>query len=229
MFGGIKLMYYICNVQQIYNNKVSKKVKAYKFKLKLTKAQEALADEYINTARALYNLALETRNYAYASKKVYWNYYNLSSQLTDLRKEFDWIRKLPSNTCQDVLERQELAFKSFFKSGGYPKFAKKDRYKSVTFKNVKQDTHNRLKLEKFGSVKYFNSRNIEGKIKRATLSRKNGDYFISVIAEQEALPLLLNNSLVAIDLGISKLAFLSDGTSYENIKPLENLQKVLIV
>ena len=206
---------------------MSKKIKSYKFKLKLTKAQQRLADEYINTARAIYNLALETRSYAYSSKKVSWNYYNLSSQLTELRKEFDWIRKLHSNTCQDVLERQEIAFKSFFKGGDYPKFAKKDSYKSITFKSLKQETHNRLKLEKFGSVKYFNSREIEGKIKRATLTRKNNQYYISVISELNVTPIKLDDSIVGIDAGISKLAFLSDGTSYENIKPLENLQKQL--
>lgn len=207
-----------------------KLIKTYKFKLKLTKTQISLVDEYINTSRALYNLALETRTYAYKSHKIYWNYYDLSSQLTELRAEFDWVRKLPSNTCQDVLERQEKAFKSFFKGGGFPKFAKKDNYNSVTFKNIKQDTHNRLKVEKLGSIKYFNSRNIEGKIQRATITRKNSNYFISITTRQESKPIKINkNSVVGIDLGIVKLATLSDGKFYDNIKTLANYKNKLRV
>lgn len=202
-----------------------KLIKTYKYKLKLTNTQKQLVDEYINTSRCLYNLALETRLYAYSSHKVYWNYYDLSSQLTELRKEFDWIRKLPSNTCQDVLERQEKAFKSFFKGGGFPKFAKKDKYNSVTFKNVKQHTRNRFKIEKLGSIKYFNSRDIEGKIQRATITRKNNNYFISVTVKQNVEPLKINeNSIIGIDLGITKLATLSNGNSYDNIKTLEKYQ-----
>jgi putative transposase len=205
-----------------------KLIKTYRFKLKLTKNQEQLVDEYINTSRCLYNLALETRLYAYKSHKVYWNYYDLSSQLTDLRKEFDWIRKLPSNTCQDVLERQEKAFKSFFKRGGFPKFAKKDKYNSITFKNVKQHTHNRFKIEKVGSVKYFKSREIEGKIQRATIIRKNNNYYISVTTKQETTPIKINkNSVIGIDLGITKLATLSDGSFYDNIKTLKKYQSKL--
>lgn len=206
------------------------KTKTYKFKLKLTRTQKELVDEYISTSRCLYNLALETRLYAYSSHKVYWNYYDLSSQLTELRKEFDWIRKLPSNTCQDVLERQEKAFKSFFKGSGFPKFAKKDRYNSVTFKNVKYHTHNRLKIEKLGSIKYFNSREMEGKIQRASITRKNGNYFISVIVRTDsATPLQINHdsSKIGLDLGVAYFLTDSNGKHYVNPKILEKHQKQL--
>lgn len=205
-------------------------IKTYKFKLKLTNTQKELVDEYINTSRCLYNLALETRLYAYYSHKVYWNYYNLSSQLTDLRKEFDWIKKLPSNTCQDVLERQEKAFKSFFKGGGLPKFAKKDKYNSITFKNVKQHTHNRLKIEKLGSVKYFNSREMEGKIQRATITRKNGKYFISVtVCTDSAIPIKISHdsSKIGLDVGVAYFLSDSNGNFVENPRILEEYSKQL--
>lgn len=205
-------------------------IKTYKFKLKLTNPQKELVDEYINTARCLYNLALETRLYAYSSHKVYWNYYDLSSQLTDLRKEFDWIRKLPSNTCQDVLERQEKAFKSFFKGSGFPKFAKKDRYNSVTFKNVKSHTHNRIKIEKLGSIKYFASRQMEGEIRRATIIRKNGNYYISItVRTDSAVPVQINHdsSKIGLDLGAAFFLYDSNGNFVENPRILEEYSKQL--
>ena len=204
------------------------KIKTYKFKLKLTPKQEDKVDSWINTSRCLYNLALETRNYAYKSKGVSWNYYELSRQLTELRKEFDWIKELPSNMCQDVLERQEKAFKFFFKGGGFPKFAKKDKYNSITFKNLKQEIQNRLKLEKLGSVKYFNSREIEGKLQRASIVRKNGNYYIVVTTKLQIEEKHLNEeSIVGIDAGIVQLATLSSGKIYDNPKTLDKYLKKL--
>src|SRR5690606_14868796 len=102
------------------------------------------------------------------------------------------------------------------------------KYNSVTFKNVKQHTHNRIKIEKLGSVKYFKSRDIKGKIQRATIIRKNNNYYISITAKQETTPVEINkNSVVGIDLGITKLATLSDGNFYDNIKTLEKYQSKL--
>jgi putative transposase len=193
-------------------------IKTYKFKLKLTNIQKELVDEYINTSRCLYNLALETRLYAYSSHKVYWNYYDLSSQLTELRKEFDWIKKLPS------------AFKSFFKGSGFPKFAKKDKYNSVTFKNVKTHTHNRLKIEKLGSVKYFNSREMGGKIQRATITRKNGEYFVSVMVRTDsAIPIKISHdsSKIGLDVGVAYFLSDSNGNYVENPRILEKYSKQL--
>lgn len=204
--------------------------KTYKFKLRLTRNQERLVDEYISTSRCIYNLALETRLYAYSSKKVNWNYYELSSQLTELRKEFDWIRKLPSNTCQDVLERQEQAFKSFYKGGGFPKFAKKDKYNSITFKNLRVDTHNRLKIEKLGSVKYFSSCDMEGKLQRATITRKNNNYYISItVRTDSAIPIQIDHdsSKIGLDMGISHFISDSNGKHYKNPKILIQYQKEL--
>lgn len=205
-------------------------IKTYKFKLRLTNPQKALVDEYINTARCLYNLALETRLYAYSSHKVYWNYNELSSQLTDLRREFDWIKKLPSNTCQDVLERQEKAFKNFFKGGGLPKFANKDFYNSITFKNIKPHTYSRIKLEKLGSVKYFASRQIEGELRRATIIRKNGNYYISItVRTDSAVPVQINHnsSKIGLDLGVAFFLYDSNGNFVENPRILEKYSKQL--
>lgn len=199
--------------------------------MKLTSSQKNLIDEYINISRCLYNLALETRLYMYSSRKIHWNYYDLSSQLTELRKEFDWIRKLPSSSSQDVLERQEKAFKDFFdKRNGFPKFAKKDKYKSITFKNVKQDTQNRFKLEKIGSIKYFNSRKIEGKIKRATILRKNNSYYISVMVESENIKTIKideKSNKIGIDCGISFYISMSNGKVIKNPSILKQYEKQL--
>ncbi|MEX1384018.1 RNA-guided endonuclease TnpB family protein [Lutibacter sp.] len=66
-------------------------IKTYKYRLRLSKQQELLLDNYINTCRAVYNLALETKIYAYQSKKVNLSKFDLMKQLTYCKKEFDTI------------------------------------------------------------------------------------------------------------------------------------------
>lgn len=45
-------------------------IKTYKYRLRLSKAQESVINSWINTSRAVYNLALETKMYAYKSHRI---------------------------------------------------------------------------------------------------------------------------------------------------------------
>lgn len=68
-------------------------------------------------------------------------------------------------------------------------------------------------------VKFSNSREINGRILRATISRKaSGKYFISLLVEENIQELEKTNSSVGIDLGIKDFAILDDGTIYIIIK-----------
>ena len=52
-------------------------IKCYKYKLKLSKSQSQRIDSWVNTARYIYNLALETKIYAYKSSGVSLHKYDL--------------------------------------------------------------------------------------------------------------------------------------------------------
>jgi len=193
-------------------------IKTYKYKLRLTNKQANLIDNYINISRLVYNLSLETKMYAYKSQGTSLSKFDLMKQLTDCKKEFDWMKSVPSQTLQDSIERMDKAYQSFFKGAGFPKFGKKDSYNSVTFKSVSIDTHNRVKLPKIGSVKYHSSRPIEGELRNATIIKENNKYFISILTKQkrDEISLVPNDNQVGIDMGISFWASLSDGTQVEN-------------
>ena len=105
--------------------------KAYKFKLKLTKTQEVLVNNWISTCRYLYNVAKEVREVHYQKYGKTLHRYELAKQITEVRAEFDWVKSVPVHTCQEVTERLDVAYKKFFDGGGYPKWAKKGRYLSL--------------------------------------------------------------------------------------------------
>jgi len=205
--------------------------KTYRFKLKLNSTQTNQIERMIGSARFVYNLALETKINAYNTHRVNLSRFDLDKQLTNLKQEIDWLYETPSQTLQDVLERLDKAYKSFFNGGGFPRWAKKGEYSSVTFKSVKIENVNRVKLPKLGSVKYFNSQEIKGKLKRATIIKENNNYFISILTEQEmtGLPHTSSDSQakVGLDVGISFFLVDSNGVYIENPRFLKNSLRLL--
>lgn len=193
--------------------------KTYKFKLKSTVAQEKYFSDCISHCRYLYNVAKEAKEWAYKSYGLTLNYYDLANELPILKKQEPWLKEVPSQTLQDVLTRLDLAFKSFFKGGGYPSWAKKHKYNSITFKSIKQDTYNRVILPKIGSVKYFASQQIKGKLCIATVIKELDGYYICIVAKQEMEPVLKSISeshAIGIDMGISYFSVTSDGQFIDN-------------
>ncbi len=65
-------------------------LQAYKYRLCPTKAQAELINKHIGACRFVYNLALETKKYAYDSHRKNLSQFDLMRQLTDLKKHCDW-------------------------------------------------------------------------------------------------------------------------------------------
>jgi putative transposase len=190
-------------------------IKTYRYKLKLTKTQQKRIDNWIGTCRYIYNVALEVKIWAYKTVGESPSCYDLQKQITDVRKDFDWVKDVPLKSLEDVMERLDKAYKTFFKGGGFPKWAKKDGYRSITFKTVKYKD-GRFVLPKIGAVKYFNSREIKGELRRATITKEFDGYYISVMTRQERETIPVHESQVGIDMGIAFFASLSDGTQIDN-------------
>jgi transposase len=108
-------------------------IRTYKRKLKLTKSQEQRISSWIGACRVVYNLGMEIKQASYKSTGKSVNKYDLINQLPDLKKDFDWIRDVPSQTLQASIERLDRSYQNFFRSfkkgGGYPKFASKKTFK----------------------------------------------------------------------------------------------------
>ena len=202
-------------------------IKTFKFKLKLSKEQTKRVDSWIGTSRFIHNLALETKIYAYRSFGVSLSKFDLMNQLPAL-KEFDWIKDVPAQSLQDVIERLDRTYQSFFKGGGFPKWAKKDSYNSIAFKAVKQ-AENGFILPKLGHVKVFKNRMPDGNLKRATIIKEHADYFLSVTFESETKNLypVSDNQAVGLDMGITYFLADSNGHFVDNPRHILKYEKQL--
>lgn len=208
-------------------------VKTYKFKLKPNSFTEGKFTSWINTCRAVYNLALETKIYAYRAHKFSLTKYGLIKQLPGLKKEFDWIKDVPSQSLQNVVERMDKAYQSFFKGGGFPRWAKKGKYRSVLFKQGVKLSPTHITLPKIGKVRYFNSQQLpkNPKIKTATVVKEVDGFYISLSVEEPTKPKHSNpqsdNQAVGIDVGVKLFYALSNGEVKENPKVLKSFEKEL--
>lgn len=206
-----------------------KLIKTYKYKLKPNATQRKTFEQWLGTCRYLYNMALEHRITAWKSAQVSVSRFDQYNQLVEAKNTvgLEWIKEVHSEVLQETLDRVDKAFKNFFKSNfGFPKWAKRDKYHSFTFKRSVSIHGKNVKLPKIGMVRFYNSRTFEGKIKYVTIVKELNGWYICFCVEQEQTT-HSESQAVGIDLGVRRLATLSDGTFFENQKILQKYQKEL--
>lgn len=196
-------------------------MKTYTFKIKPNKKIEQKFYQWIGVCRYVYNVSKEVKeeSHKYGLKLTS---YDIQKQLTDAKKEHLFLKEVHSQTLQSVIERMDNAFKRFFKGAGYPKWASKKKWKSIPFKSV-NTTHNAFKLPSFGVVKVFKFKEPKGNLKTATIIEEaDGLYLKVVVDEKKEKQQRENQSVVAIDMGISYFMTTSDGEFFDNPKHLFN-------
>ena len=204
--------------------------KTYKYKLRLSQSQERTITEWIHTCRAIYNVALETKMYAYQSQKVSISAFELMKQMTLCRKEYDWVRSCSIDNLQDAIERMDKAYKSFFKGGGYPKYASKDRYNSITFKTICQTSDYVFRLPKLGEVNIFKDRQPQGDLRRATIIKEADGFYLCVLTKQQvsvSVKPIHDSQVVGLDMGLAYFLSTSDGVQIDNPRHTLKYEKQL--
>jgi putative transposase len=100
-------------------------IRTFKRKLIPTKAQAQRMASWIGACRVVYNLGLEIKRAAYKNQGRSISAFELMKQLPDLKQEYPWIKDVPSGSLQAVMERLDKSYQTFFKGGGFPKWASK--------------------------------------------------------------------------------------------------------
>lgn len=200
-------------------------IKTYKYKLRLTNVQRRSFDQWLGSCRYLYNIGLHQRilNYKEVGKSI--SYHQQAKELVQCKKEeeLSWLKQVPSQTLQGALEQLDRSYQKFFnglKSGrtvGFPKFAAKHRFNSFVIKSVKRDNHNRIIIPKMGSIKYYNSRELKGKLKRATIIKESDGWYVSIVSEVDHISTpAIESQEVGLDFGVARFYTLSNGDWVEN-------------
>ncbi|KGA97812.1 transposase, partial [Alkalihalobacillus alcalophilus ATCC 27647 = CGMCC 1.3604] len=160
--------------------------KAYKFRLYPTKEQETLIAKTIGCSRFVFNRFLGQWNDTYQETGKGLTYSSCSAQLTQLKKEFVWLKEVDSIALQSSLKNLADSYTRFFKKQNKaPRFkSKKNQVQSYTTKETNSNiaiVDNKIKLPKLGYVRLAKSREVEGRILSATVRRNpSGKFFVSI-------------------------------------------------
>jgi putative transposase len=197
------------------------RLQAFKYELLPNSQQERQMRRFAGSCRFVYNkaLALQKERHEQGQKKL--GYAGLCQLLTAWRHSADtaWLADAPVHPLQQALQDLERAYSHFFaQRAGFPKFKKKGRSDSFRYPDPKQiqldQANSRICLPKLGWVRYRNSREVLGTVKNVTVSKHAGKWFVSIQTEREVNWPIPQGGAVGMDMGIARLATLSDGTFY---------------
>jgi len=131
-----------------------------------------------------------------------------------------------SQVAREVIRRLDKAFQNFFrrvkngeKKVGYPRFQGKNRYDS--FKCPQSDfkiKDGKLHLSKIGMTRIFRHREIEGNAKTCKIKQYGSQWYACFAVELLDSEKKEINTSAGVDIGITTLVTLSDGTEIENPK-----------
>lgn len=200
------------------------KFRGYKYALRPTQEQAETFSQFAGVCRLIWNLALEQRRNHWRQYQSFTgnnlNYVTQARELTNLRAEIDFVRDVSQTSQQRVLKDLDEAYRRAWKGqGGYPQPKRKGAHDAFSFsgREIKVEKINRrwgrVKLPKIGWVKFRRTRDMEGSIREATITRTALGWQISIgcLLEGDQPD---NGRTVGIDRGVAVPLMLSDGTNY---------------
>jgi putative transposase len=210
-----------------------KRLQAYKFELRLDCEQERDMRRFAGSCRFVFNraLALQKALREQGEKKL--SYAEMCKALTEWKTqpETSWLVQVHSQVLQQSIKDLESAYKNFFeKRADFPRFKKRGQRDSFRFPQgcKLEQSNSRIFLPKLGWLRYRNSRDVLGKVKNVTVSHCAGKWFVSIQTEREVEhPIHSSDSIVGVDMGVARLATLSDGKVFKPVNSFRMHQQRL--
>jgi putative transposase len=199
---------------------------AFIYRLYPSKSQRRRLEAVRETCRRFYNDLLRQREDAY---QLHGLSITKTEQLRRVKLEkatSPYAADIHSHILQVVVADLDKAFQAFFrrvKAGenpGYPRFKSRNRFAGFGFKEYGNGfaiDGRRLRLSGIGRIAVRWHRALAGTIKTARVFCRAGKWFIAFSCEVEKpQPLPATGGAIGIDLGLLRLATLSDGERIEN-------------
>jgi putative transposase len=116
------------------------------------------------------------------------------------------------------LRAVDLAYRAFFKRGGFPRFRGRDWFKSLGWSDRCgwKFADRSFRAKGIGRIKVHQHREIPSPPRSARIKREGQHWFLLLSCEVEAAAANDNGKAVGVDLGLSSFIALSDGTLIPN-------------
>ena len=209
--------------------------RGYKFRIYPNAAQASCINRTLGCCRFVYNHFLALRRDEWNANHVSIRYEDTSRLLTEMkrREETSWLKEADAVALQQSLRTLDKAFQNFFqKLARYPRFKSKRRhqqsYRTMSKSGIRFDGKNHLHLPKLGNVRIRKSRDFEGRILNATITRTaSGKYFVSLCVEEDVTFAPCGTGKLGIDVGLKEFFTDSNGETVANPRILRKYQRKL--
>jgi len=206
-------------------------MKAIKVRIYPDDEQTEMIAKTIGCCRFVYNWALAKRIAFYQSNKKTLGKFVIMGELIGLKREKEWLNDVPSQSLQQSVDDLDSAFSHFFrKNNSFPRFKSKKNarqsYRVPQGFEVNKISHY-IRLPKLGWLRFIDEFCIpeDAEFRNMTVSRNGNRYYASVcyktpekrVEQHKVEP----DKTIGIDLGITTLATISDGTKIENPRHLK--------
>lgn len=210
-------------------------IRAHKLRLNPTPEQEVYFRKAAGTKRFVYNQALDLWKFGKAVGASEFGVMEIKRQFNLFKEaQYPWMYEVAKDVFEGAIADLGVALKNYFdgKDGkrkgtkvGFPKYkSKKNKKQSFRLNNdkFKVDGHN-FWVPNLGWVNMAEKLRFQGKIMSAVVSKVADWWFVSIQVELEKpAPRIFEKPSTGVDVGIKALAVLSDGSAFENQKPLRN-------
>jgi len=214
-------------------------LRAFKTELDLNNKQKTACVRHAGAARFAYNWGLVRKQEAFEKGEKVSSAIDLHRELNALKKtELSWMYEVSKCAPQEALRDLDKAFANFFrrvkekKSGknvkvGFPRFkSRKHGLGSFRLTGAIHVFEKAIQLPRLGQLRlkergYLPRGGVH--ILNATVSERAGRWFVSLQVEMEIPdPVMEEKPVAGVDLGINRMAQVSDGTYFDNPRALKN-------
>jgi putative transposase len=182
-----------------------------------------------HTCRAVWNLALAQRQFAWRQRGATIRAVQQCRDLTDARADAPWLADLPAQSAQQILRQLDRAYDNWWNPehrAGPPIFRKRGARLSVPFPGQALEVRKlsrrwaEVRLPKVGWVRFRLSRSLGGQVCNATVSRSGLGWHVSFGVATGAAPVAPNGfSGCGVDFGVACSAYVSDETGPRMMHP----------
>ena len=192
--------------------------------------------QHAGYARVAYNFALSSFK-AGLENDEWRSLYDIKREFNAVKYEmFDWCKGLSQNASKNAIHHFSDAVARWkSKQNRFPCYKKRsDRisYQADNSTGTIEVRNKRINLPKIGWVKMREELRWTGEISKVVISKRNGKWFASILVHCDMNnytqpPLFNDRRPLGIDVGINTLATCSDGSTYDNPRPLKRYLRKL--
>lgn len=207
--------------------------RAYRYELDLNNEQMTKCFQFAGVARWAYNYGLQKKIEARAVGAKPPTAFDIGKEIVRLKHTtHPWLRDVSKSVPQAALANLDRAFANLFDPQmkvKHPKFKSRKngiggfRLTSITIRAIDKT----VTLPRLGTLRTKHETAVEGRILSATVKERAGRWFVTFCVEKDIAVPVNDGPPIGVDLGITTLATMSDGTTCENPKALGTKLKKL--